>query len=114
MKKALLLLAAFGAMTVIADPLYFTFTGNTAAFQVTFGNPDHQTEFQISIPGSTDQVFLPVVGATVTAGESYVDSSVATSSASMTLTLTAVSATKPSIGIRAYSPEEHSRMGAYL
>ena len=87
-------------------------TSNTASFQVTIGNPNHRTQIQVTIPNSTDNLFLPVVGTSVTASEAYMNSSVASSSASMSMTLIAVSATRPSIGIRALSRLDQSWMRA--
>jgi hypothetical protein len=80
-----------------------TTTRYSLAFQFTFGNPDHRTQLLINIPDSGKADFMPKVGAKVAAVESYVDSSIANSGASMFLTLTAISGTRPN-ALRPASP----------
>ncbi|MDB5102494.1 MAG: hypothetical protein JWP91_183 [Fibrobacteres bacterium] len=85
-----------------------------AAFQTIIGDNKHFTQVIINIGDATATTFLPVVGAQVTASEAYSDSSAAASSASMTMTLTGVSATRPVIGIRPTGPMRQGWMQADL
>lgn len=68
--------------------------------QVTTGNPDKRAQVILSFPDSGRADWMPRVGDKAAGTETYIDSSVASSSATMTLTCTAVSSTRPN-GIRA-------------
>jgi hypothetical protein len=74
----------------------------SVAFQTLIGTPDTGTQIIIYVPDTSATVFLPKVGDVVTATESYNKGSAASSSVSMSLTLTAIGGTKPSNGVRSY------------
>ncbi len=76
-----------------------TLIRNSAALQTIIGDGNRYTQIIVSIPNSTSAVFLPVVGTSFSVTEAYANGSTAASSASMTMTLTAISNTKPSVGI---------------
>jgi hypothetical protein len=78
-------------------------THYSLAFQTIIGNPDPATQLIINIPDSGAADWMPKVGQAVAAVESYTDSTAANSSASMTLTLTAISAIRPA-GVRPAAP----------
>ena len=80
-------------------------------FQVTTGNPDKRAQIIVSIPDSGRTDWMPRVGDKAAGAETYIDSSVASSSATMTLTCTAVSSTRPN-GIRARAAGNASGMRA--
>lgn len=69
---------------------------NNVVFQYESGYPEHGTTVVVYIPDTSATDFLPKVGAVLSATEDYGDSSVATSSVSMSLTVTAISTTRPS------------------
>ncbi|MEO7424604.1 MAG: hypothetical protein ABI036_05410 [Fibrobacteria bacterium] len=68
---------------------------NTVAFQTLIGNPDHGTQVILYIPDTSSTVFLPKVGDVVSGSEAYVGPSGASSSATLSLTLTAIGNARP-------------------
>jgi hypothetical protein len=86
---------------------------NTVAFQTLIGNPDHGTQIIITLTDTSSTRFLPKLGDVVSATEAYVDSSAASSSASMSMTLTGISGTKPN-ALRAPVPAAGNWMSAEL
>lgn len=70
-----------------------------AAFQTIIGDSHRETQVLINLKDTSATDFLPKVGATLSATELYADSSGATSSAALNLTVAAISATKPSSGV---------------
>jgi hypothetical protein len=69
-------------------------------FQVTIGNPDKRAQVILSFPDTTENDFMPKIGTKAAGAETYIDSSVASSSATSTLTCTAISSTRPSLAVR--------------
>lgn len=84
------------------------------AFQTMIGNPDHGTQILFYLPDSGFVDFMPKVGTAVSASESYLDSSAASFSASLSMTLTAISNTRPSNGLRPIASAASSWFGADL
>lgn len=84
------------------------------AFQTTIGNPDHRTQIVLFVPDTGSSNFLPKVGDVVSATEAYKNGSTASSSASMSLTLTAISNTKPANLLRPGKPMASAWMEAEL
>jgi hypothetical protein len=89
-----------------------TTVNNTAALQMILGDQDHFTQVIVYIPNPASAVFLPAVGTAVSATELYNDSSAGTSSASMSMTLTAISDTRPVIGVRTPGPARPAWLSA--
>lgn len=89
-------------------------TRYSTALQTMIGNPDRETQIIIGVPDTGAANWLPKLGKSVSATESYIDSSAAASSASVTLVLTSISDTRPSNGIRLPGTAASSWMSAEL
>jgi len=93
-----------GFRTIISG----TMVRHSLQLQTTIGNPDKRAQVILSFADTGGVAFLPKVGDKAAGTETYIDSSVASSSATMTMTCTAVSATRPSSLFRPLSSASRS------